>query len=71
MKYNPSFFLLRWSRHKKQEDDVNTEKLRNTKKKEKITKGYYLVSKPSFDTNWCESCDHVVMKPTIKIEICS
>jgi hypothetical protein len=26
---------------------------------------------PSFDTNWCESCDHVIMQPTIKIEIWS
>jgi hypothetical protein len=37
----------------------------------KITEGYDLVSEPSFDTNWCEPRDHVVMQPTINIEIWS
>ena len=37
----------------------------------KITKGYDLVLEPRSDTNWCEPRDHVVMQPTIKIEIWS
>jgi len=37
----------------------------------KITKGYDLVLEPRSDTNWCEPHDHVVMQPTIKIEIWS
>jgi hypothetical protein len=51
-----------------------TQTLKNLKehwKKTKITEGYDLVSEPSSDTNWCEPRDHVVMQPTIKIEIWS
>jgi hypothetical protein len=51
--------------------DSNTEKLKGTLKKTKITEGYDLVSEPSSDTNWCEPRDHVVTQPTIKIEIWS
>jgi len=51
--------------------DANTEKLKGTLKKTKITEGYDLVLEPSSDTNWCEPRDHVVTQPTIKIEIWS
>ena len=49
--------------------DANTEKLKGTLEKTKITEGYDLVSEPNSDTNWCEPHDHVVTQPTIKIEI--
>jgi len=37
----------------------------------KIIEGYDLDSEPNSDTNWCESPDHVVTQPIIKIEIWS
>jgi hypothetical protein len=51
--------------------DTNTEKLKGTLNKTKITEGYDLVSEPSSNTNWCEPHNHVVTQPTIKIEIWS
>ena len=51
--------------------DTNTEKLKGTLIKTKITEGYDLVSEPSSNTNWCEPHNHVVTQPTIKIEIWS
>ena len=50
MKYNPFFFLDDADANNKKMNDANTEKLKGTLKK-KITEGYDLVSKPSFDTN--------------------
>ena len=55
----------------KNKKNTNTEKLKGTLKKTKITEWYDLVSEPSSDTNWCEPRDHVVTQPTIKIEIWS
>jgi hypothetical protein len=43
--------------------DANTEKLKGTLKKQKITEGYDLISEPSTDVNL------VITQPTIKIEI--
>jgi hypothetical protein len=72
MKYNPFCFCLDDANTKNEKmNDANTEKLRGTLKKMKITKGYDLIFEPSSDTNWCKPCDHVVMQPTIKIEIWS
>jgi len=70
MKYN-LFFFLDDADTKNKKMDANTEKLKGTLKKTKITEGYDLVSEPNADTNWCEPRDHVVMQPTIKIEIWS
>ena len=50
MKYTPFFFLDDADANNKKMNDANTEKLKGTLKK-KITEGYDLVSKPSFDTN--------------------
>jgi len=69
MKYNLFCFCLDDADMKNKKMDANTEKLKGTQKKTKITEGYDLVSEPSFDTNWCEPRDHVVTQPTIKIEI--
>ena len=51
--------------------DTNTEKLKGTLNKTKITEGYDLVWEPSSDINWCKPRDYVVTQPTIKIEIWS
>ena len=50
MKYNP-FFCLDDAGTKNKKMDANTEKLKGTLKKMKITEGYDLVSEPSSDTN--------------------
>jgi len=68
MKYN-LFFFLDDADTKTKKMDANTEKLKGTQKKMKITEGYDLVSEPSSDTNLYEPHDHVVTQPTIKIEI--
>jgi len=61
MKYNPLFvFCLDDTDTKNKKMDANTEKLKGTLKKMKITEGYDLVSEPSSDTNWCEPSDYVV-----------
>jgi len=59
MKYN-FFFCLDDADTKNKKMDANTEKLKGTLKKMKITEGYDLVSEPSSDTNWCEPRDQVV-----------
>jgi hypothetical protein len=52
MKYNPLFvFCLDDADMKNKKMDANTEKLKGTLKKMKITEGYDLVSEPSSDTN--------------------
>ena len=51
MKYNPLFFCLDDADMKNKKIDTNTEKLKGTLKKTKITEGYNLVSEPSSDTN--------------------
>jgi len=50
MKYN-LFFCLDDVDMKNKKMDANTEKLKGTQKKTKITEGYDLVSEPSSDTN--------------------
>ena len=50
MKYN-FFFCLDDTDTKNKKMDANTEKLKRTLKKKKITEGYDLVSEPSPDTN--------------------
>jgi len=50
MKYN-FFFCLDDADTKNKKMDANTEKLKGTLKKMKITEGYDLVSEPSSDTN--------------------
>ena len=67
----PVFFCSDDADTKNKKMDANTEKLKGTLKKTKITEGYDLVSEYSSDTNWCEPRDHVVTQPTIKIEIWS
>jgi hypothetical protein len=71
-KWNIEFFFYYYASDtkKKKKIDANTEKLTNTRKM-KISERYDLFSEPSFDTNWCELCDLMVMQPTIKIEIWS
>ena len=53
MKYNPIFFFfcLDDADTKNKKMNANTEKLKGTLKKLKITKGYDLVSEPSSDAN--------------------
>jgi hypothetical protein len=50
MKYN-LFFFLDDADTKNKKMDANTEKLKGTLKKTKITEGYDLVSEPNSDTN--------------------
>ena len=52
MKYNICFFLDD-ADTKNKKMDANTEKLKGTLKKTKLTEGYDLVSDPSSDTNGC------------------
>ena len=65
MKYNPIFFFfcLDDADTKNKKMNANTEKLKGTLKKLKITKGYDLVSEPSSDANL------MITQTTIKIEI--
>jgi len=51
IKYDPFFFCLDDADTKNKNMDANTEKLKGTLKKTKITEGYDLVSEPSSDTN--------------------
>jgi hypothetical protein len=47
---------------------TKTQILGRAKTKQTKMKGYNLISKPSSDTNWCRSLDHVVKQPATKLK---